>query len=232
MTPRLTPWICGLLAAGAAVAFSWFTRLPLPFDGFAVLVAAGLGFLGTLSLVAIAPARWVWSEGERLRMEFQARHGLTGATADNVLEAIERAHQRAIVLRKSASHMREDMAERVVGTADRFDAAARELFYAPDRLRDLRAVLIRSELIEDAATAHASLRQRKQEMTEDSSRQKLSTAIEALEAAFDATDMMVARGLLAEVETASDVAETLLRPRHLKKTKGPTGLIERDGVCS
>ncbi len=215
MTPHLTLWVCALLAACGAIAFAWFMRLPLPFDGFAVLAAAGLAFLGTLTLVAIAPERWVWRDSERLRREFQARHGVSGAAADNVLETIERTHKRATVLRKSASHMRNDMAERILTTADRFDAAARELFYAPDRLRDLRAVLIRSELIEDAATAHAALRQRRQNETEDVSRQKLSAAIEALEAAFDATDLMVARGLLAEVETASEVAETLLRPRHL-----------------
>ena len=208
----LAPWICGLLAASAAVAFAWFFRLPLPFDGFAVLVAAGLAFLATLSLLATVPASWIWTETERLRMAFQARHGLTGDTAENVLESIERAHNRAIVLRKSAGSMRDDMAERVLSTADRFDAAARELFYTPDRLRDLRAVLIRSKLIEDAAIAHAALRRRKQLETEEASRQKLTSAIAALEEAFDATDLMAARGLFAEVESSSDVAETLLRP--------------------
>lgn len=226
MTPGLTLWLCAGMSALFAVAFAWFVRLPLPFDGFAVLAAACLACLGTLSLVAIAPARWIWSEAEQLRMAFQARHGLTGTTAENVLDAIERAHLRAAVLREKAGHMRSDMAERVTATADRFDAAARELFYAPDRLRDLRAVLIRSELIEDAARAHASLRQRKQAQTEDASRQKLLGAIEALDAAFDATDLMAARGLLAEVETASDVAETLLRPRRLNKTTGPRALTE------
>ncbi|CUH79110.1 hypothetical protein TRM7557_02196 [Tritonibacter multivorans] len=222
MKPRLTLWICGLLAASAAAAFAWFMRLPLPFEGFAIVAAGGLAFVATLSLVAFAPSSWVWSEAERLRMAFQARHGLTGDTAENVLEAIERAHGRAKVLRKSAGKMRKDMAERVLGTADRFDAAARELFYTPDRLRDLRAVLIRSKLIEDAALAHATLRQRKQAETEDTSRQKLATAIDALEAAFDATDLMAARGLLAEVETSSGVAETLLRPHNFKKTTGPS----------
>lgn len=222
MMPRLTLFFCGLLATCAAVTFAWLVRLPLPFDGFAVLAAAGLAFLGTLSLLAIAPANWIWTEAERLRMEFQARHGLTGATAENVLEAVERAHQRAIVLRKSAKHMRDDMAERVLSTADRFDAAARELFYTPDRLRDLRAVLIRSKLIEDAAIAHASLRRRKHAETEEASRQKLFSALAALEEAFEETDLMAARGLFAEVETSSDVAETLLRPRHLNNTTGPT----------
>lgn len=226
MKPGVTLWLCAVVSTTCSVAFAWFVRLPLPFDGFAILAAAVLAFLSTLSLAAVVPAGWIWSEAERLKMAFQARHGVTGPKATNVLDAIERAHQRAGVLRRKADQMRGDMAERVMATADRFDAAARELFYAPDRLRDLRAVLIRSELIEDAARAHASLRQRKQVETEDASREKLLSAIEALDAAFDATDLMVARGLLAEVETASEVAETVLRPRRLKKTSGHKALTE------
>ena len=82
-----------------------------------------------------------------------------------------------------------------------------------ERHRALRAVLIRSELIEDAATAHAKLLKRGATLTEEASRAKLFTAVDALSAAFDETDLLAARGLLEEVETASDVAETLLKPR-------------------
>gem|GEM_PF-4978572 len=81
-----------------------------------------------------------------------------------------------------------------------------------------RAVLIRSELIEDAARAHAALRKRDQNETEQVSREKLLTALSALDAAFDQSDLQVARGLLHEVEAASDVAETLLKPRRTLQT--------------
>jgi len=74
-------------------------------------------------------------------------------------------------------------------------------------------VVVRSELIEDAARAHATLRGRNQAATEDLSRQKLQAAIAALDAAFDQTELMAAKGLLQEVEVASDVAEQVLTPR-------------------
>ena len=213
MSPRLTLWGSGLLAAMFGVAFAWFLRLPLPFDGFAVLVAAGLACWTTLSLVAWMPTQWVWTEGEQLRHAFQERHNVTDYSASSALEAITTAHARATNLRAAAKTMRDDVAERVLAVADRLDVAAREIFYAPQRQRDLRAVLIRSELIEDAATAHAKLRQRSQTEIEDTSRKKLIAAVDALDAAFDQTDLLAAQGLLAEVEAASEVAETVLKPR-------------------
>lgn len=218
MSPRLSPWIAGLAAAALSAAYAWITRLPLPFDGFAAVVAAGLAFLGTVTLVTWMPARWVWTEGEQLRHAFQARHGVSDYAAGSALEAITSAHTRANTLRQAATAMREDVAEQVHAIADRLDTAAREIFYTPERQRDLRAVLIRSELIEDAATAHAKLREREHSGTEDVSRQKLVAAVDALQAAFDQTDLLAARGLLAEVEAASEVAETLLKPRRRMTT--------------
>ncbi|MEO0484507.1 MAG: hypothetical protein AAF092_01200 [Pseudomonadota bacterium] len=213
MTPRASLWIAGGLGAAVSVAFANVVRLPLPFEGFAAAAAAGLAFATTLAIAAWMPERWLWTEAERLRRAFQDRHGLSGDGAENALEAITRAHGRARALRQAATPMREDVADRVTAVADRLDTAAREIFYTPERRRDLRAVLIRSELIEDAATAHAKLRGRDQAATEDASRAKLLSAVDALEAAFDETDLLAARGLLAEVEVASDVAESVLRPR-------------------
>lgn len=213
MSARVSHWIAGLAAAVFCAAFAFLVRLPLPFEGFAALAAAGLAFLATLTLVAWMPTRWVWTEGERLRHAFQARHGVSDYAAGSALEAITSTHARANALRDSAKAMRDDVAERVQAVADRLDSAAREIFYAPARQRDLRAVLIRSELIEDAAAAHAKLRARAHSETEDASRRKLIAAVDALEAAFDQTDLLAARGLLAEVEAASEVAETVLKPR-------------------
>jgi len=213
MSPTKTLWVAGLFAAVLSVGFTWAFRMPLPFQGFAAFAAAGLAFLGTLTLVAWMPRGWVWSDAEQLRHAFQARHGGTDYAIDSALEAITTAHARARALRQSATTMRDDVAEKVSSVADRMDAAAREIFYAPDRHRDLRAILIRSELIEDAAKAHAALRRRNQETTEDASRQKLLSAVDSLAAAFDQTELLVARGLLAEVEAASEVAETVLKPR-------------------
>ncbi|MEL6792806.1 MAG: hypothetical protein AAFP78_05085 [Pseudomonadota bacterium] len=213
MTPRAPLWITGLAAAVASAGFAWFMRLPLPFDGFAIVAAAGLAFLATLTLLALAPPAWIWSHGERLRHAFQARHDVPEEIAANALASITTAHDRARALRRHSGAMREDVAARVAAAADRMDAAAREIFYVPERQRELSAVLIRSELIEDAAAAHATLRSRDQAESEERSRAKLIGALDALDAAFDEGDARAARKLLAEVETASEVAETLLAPR-------------------
>lgn len=213
MSPNAMLWGAGIAAAVLSASFTWSMRMPLPFPGFAAVAAAGLACLGTLTVVAWMPRRWVWTDAEQLRHAFQARHGGTDYAIDSALEAITTAHMRANALRRSATAMRDDVAKQVAAVADRMDAAAREIFYAPDRHRDLRAILIRSELIEDAAAAHAALRSRKQDATEDASRQKLLGAVNSLKAALDETDLLAARGLLAEVEAASDVAEAVLKPR-------------------
>lgn len=214
MRPGLTPWVAAGLAAFLAAAFCWLVRLPLPFDGFAAVAATGLAFLGTLTLMSLMPRRWVWTDAEQLRHAYQARHGVSDYAADSALGAITAAHLRAETLRRAAQKMRADVADQIGVVADRLDAAAREIFYDPGRHRDLRAVLVRSELIEDAAKAHAALRARQQADTEDQSRDRLLVAVDALNAAFDQTDLLAARGLLAEVDVASSVAETVLKPRH------------------
>jgi len=218
MSRHLSLWCAGGLACLASVAFAWFVRLPLPFDGFAVAVAAVLAGCGTLTLVAWMPANWVWTDTEILRHAFRRQHGISDDTAANALDTITTVHQRAQTLRKAAKTMRADVAEQVGEGADRLDTAAREIFYEPSRHRDLRKVLIRSELIEDAARAHSELRKRNQDTTEQESRKNLLAALAAMDAAFDQTDLHVARGLLHEVKAASDVAEMLLNPRKATHT--------------
>ncbi|MEM6276531.1 MAG: hypothetical protein AAF714_06235 [Pseudomonadota bacterium] len=213
MTPGTSLAIAAALAAILSAAFALLVRLPLPFDGFAVLAAALLAGLGTLALATLIPARWVWTDAERIRLAFQARHSLSDVAAGSALVAITSAHDRARSLRATAKAMREDVARNVTAVADRLDAAAREIFYEPSGQRSLRGVLVRAELIEDAAKAHAVLRQKADAAVEEASRQKLLTAVSALNAAFEETDLMVAKGLLREVEVASDVAERLLTPR-------------------
>ncbi len=213
MSVTHTPWIVALLTAASSAGFAWLVRLPLPFEGFAIIVAGTLAALGTLTLIAWLPPSLVWTDAERLRLAFAARHDLSDGMAGAALAAIVGAHARAARLRQSASVMRDDMASALHDTADRLDAAAREIFYVPARQRALRTVLVRSELIEEAAQAHAALRKRGQTETEDLSRDKLLAAVGALDAAFDQTDLMAARGLLQDVTVASDVAERLLTPR-------------------
>ncbi|MEM1373127.1 MAG: hypothetical protein AAGF78_01960 [Pseudomonadota bacterium] len=226
MTPGRSIFFAGAVAAILSVAFALLVRLPLPFDGFAILAAAGLAGLGTLAAASLMPARWVWTDAERIRLAFQARHGLSDVAAGSALVAITSAHDRARALRAAATGMREDVAPKVTAVADRLDAAAREIFYEPSGQRSLRGVLVRAELIEDAATAHVALRQKADAAVEEASRQKLLKAVTALDAAFEETDLMAAKGLLREVEVASDVAERLLTPRQALSGQGTSSYGE------
>ena len=99
MSPRLSHWCAALIAAVLCAGLAWRVRMPLPFDGFAALAAAGLAFLGTLSLVAWMPRHWVWSDAEQLRLAFRAQHCVSEYAADSALSAIVTTHARASALR-------------------------------------------------------------------------------------------------------------------------------------
>ncbi|MEM9968036.1 MAG: hypothetical protein AAF755_08055 [Pseudomonadota bacterium] len=213
MSTGWSHWCAAVIGMAVGVGFALTVRLPLPFSGFSAVVAGGFAGLATLTCIAWMPPRWIWSDTELLRHAFKARHGLSDTAAKLALHTITTAHARAHQLRQASSVMREDIAKMVSLIAERLDASAREIFYEPERHRALRAVLIRSELIEDAARAHAALRRRGHQETEDVSRKKLVAAMEALQAAFDETDLLAARGLLRDVAVASNVAENLLAPR-------------------
>lgn len=214
MTHRTAPWLAAIPAVALAVAFALLVRLPLPFPGFAAVTAGGGAFVLTLAFGLALPARFLWSDAERLAHAFGQRHAISDAGARVALDTITRAHDRAALLRQASPKFAEPLQARSLAMADRLDAAAREIFYDPEALAVHRKTLVRSELIEDAVTAHATLRGRGEteansaQMAE--SRAKLGAALDALETAFDAAEAQVADTLLAQVDVASATAETLL----------------------
>lgn len=210
MKPQRAPFVLGLVAALLSTAFVFSVRLPLPFEGFAVLAAAGLAALGTLALSAWAPVRWLWSDTDLIVADFRARHDLSDLGAQNALRAITKAHDQAAMLRAAAAPMQAEMQAQVTEAANRLDGAAKALFYDPARLRSLQPVLSRAELIVEAAQSHHALRKVPDSPQQVPSREALRTAIEALNAAFDASEDRTAQGLLEKVETASGIAEALL----------------------
>ena len=215
MIHQKAPWLVAIAAAVIAAGFALLVRLPLPFDGFAIVAAAGLALLLTLAFGLALPARLLWSDAERLAHAFSQRHGLSDASAKVALDAITRAHGRAALLRGASARFAEPLQARARELADRLDGAAREIFYDPDTLSVHRKTLVRSELIEDAVEAHATLRGRAEtdanraQMAE--SRAKLTAALDALDEAFDASEARVADKLLAQVDVASATAEALWR---------------------
>lgn len=217
MTPSLWPWLVAVLAGAAAAGFAFLVRLPLPFDGFAAVVAACLGLGLTLSVGMLAPSRWIWTDAERLRHAFAIRHGLSDARSTHVLSAITTAHGRASALRRAAVHFKPPLDQNTRQVADRIDEIARELFYAPDALSVYRESLIRTELVEEAVTTHAKMRQRGKDDTNATqiaeSRIKVDTALKALDAAFGRNEGQLANQLLHKVDVSSATAEMLLQRR-------------------
>lgn len=207
--------LAGLLAVVAAVTFVALAPLPLVFPGSSLVLAALLAGMATVSFAAWMPEHWLWSEDERLAHAFKSHHALTAQSAETALSAISEAHRRAENLRSAAQGFHPDLKPAVLSAADRLDASAREIFYDPSRLRALRAIVNRSELIEDATRAHKALRARSkgQGATLTQSRETLLSALGALEEAFATSDLRVGKGHFDQVKIASSVAETLLRPR-------------------
>lgn len=214
MTPAQSPWVVALVVGLATLAFVALVRLPLPFPGFTAVAAACLALFGTLALGAWLPARLLWTDTERLTAAFKARHDIMDARAESALHAIAGAHSRAAVLREGAAEVAPELADRAAAMADRLDMAAREIFYDPGRLPALRAIITRSELISDAMETHRKLRARMGDSHQTTqSREKLIGALDALDQAFEASDVATAERLLAEVDAASTTAESLLAPR-------------------
>ncbi|MEL6517690.1 MAG: hypothetical protein AAFQ39_08235 [Pseudomonadota bacterium] len=224
MSPARSPYILAGLAVITAVAFALTVRLPLPFDGFAAVAAAGLAGLLTFTFGLFLPPHWLWTDAERLVHAFRARHEISDARAATALDAITTAHRRAAALREASADFTDALREQALKGADALDAAAREIFYDPNALSVHRANLIRAELIEDSVTAHAALKKRNQGVVDDQiaqSRDKVAAALTSLEGAFDAAEERAANILLTQVDVASSTAETLLARRHTRPTPQP-----------
>ena len=134
MSPGLSPWVMAALAVLVSVAFALFARLPLPFEGFAALTAAGLALLLTVSLGLFLPIRWLWTDAERLQHAFRARHDISDARAASTLEAISTAHHRATAMRRASTRFADPLRDKAETAADLLDGAAREIFYDPGLL--------------------------------------------------------------------------------------------------
>lgn len=217
MTQARTPWIVAIPVVVLAVAFALLVRLPLPFEGFAAAVAAALAALFTFSLTLFLPAKWVWSDEERLVHAFRQRHKVSDDRAESALDAIRTAHRRAAKMRAVSRDFTESLRDRTDATADLLDAAALEVFYDPSSLPAHRANLIRSKLIEEAVDAHAELKRRGKtgtiETQLEQSRGRVAAALDSLDYAFQETEKRLANRLLTDVDVASSTAETLLAPR-------------------
>lgn len=214
--PSRRPWRPLLLMLGAVLAaglaFLTFVRLPLFFPGFHVAAAAGLGLMLSLGALLMLPARWLHSEASLLRHAFDQMHGAQSGRFATALDTVIETHDRARRVRRVAPGTQDDIAALLTRTADRLDAIARSLFYAPQELSRVQTVLSRSDLVVEAIETHATLRARARDGKDvNLSRAHLRSSIESLHSALDSVEARAVTALLEKVEVASSTAETLLR---------------------
>ncbi|MBY6161781.1 hypothetical protein KUV73_12910 [Mameliella alba] len=197
----------------AGLAYLAFVRLPMPFPGAHVAVAVVLGLALSLGGLMLLPARALHSEAALLAHAFDALHGTQAGRHATALATVIDTHDRARRIRRIVPGTQQDIAELLTRTADRFDALARSLFYAPRELPKVQAVLARSDLVVEAIETHGALRARAGGEGKDveASRAHLRSSIESLHAALDGLEARAITSLLEKVEVASSTAETLLR---------------------
>ena len=226
MNPTFAPWLAAALGVALATVAASTLRFPLPFPGFTAIASGLCATLASLAVLWAMPARWLYGEDELIAHAFRERHGVSELGADNALRALQRTHAHAVSLRKLAQGFKPDLQEKAGDVAARLDAAARRIFYEPRALRDLQSVLARSTLIEDLVRDHATLRTRIEsagmgDTVAHAARERVSTALDALDGALRSVDVDTANRILTSIEIKSEVAETLLAPQtHAYEQKG------------
>jgi len=85
VNPRAAPWLVAALAAIAGAVFALGVRLPLPFEGFAVLAAASLAFFGTLAVCLFLPPRWLGTAAKGLDHDRHARPAAWSGPAERTV---------------------------------------------------------------------------------------------------------------------------------------------------
>lgn len=212
-TPVLPMLTALALVLVAGLAYLTFLRLPIWFPYSQAVVAVVLGFVLSLGLLMMMPAHWLHSEAALLRHAFDQLHGAQSGRYATALATVIETHERARRIRKIAPGTQDDIKALLLKTADRFDALAKSLFYAPQELPRVQTVLSRSELVVEAIETHGALRARAGGDGKDveASREHLRTSIQSLHDALDTLEARAITSLLEKVEVASSTAETLLR---------------------
>ena len=198
----------------AGLAYLTFVRLPIWFPYSQVVVAFVLGLLLSLGLLTLLPANKLHSDATLLRHGFDQLHGAHSGGYATALATVIETHERARRVRAIAPGTQDEIKTLLMETADRFDALAKSLFYAPQELPRVQTVLSRSELVVEAIEGHGALRARAGDGNDqdvEASRAHLRSSIQSLHSALDSVEARAITSLLEQVEVASSTAETLLR---------------------
>lgn len=205
--------LCMLAAVILASLALHTLRFPIFFTHSTALIGASATFLLTLSLSMMLPDRLLYSDAQQLAYHFQQRHGLSDGRAETVLQAIQSAHAKATALRAHSQSVHPELQADLRSAADRLDAIAGQLLEAPTELRQVQALIVRSDLLVDAAASHANLRRRAKGDVILKSREKVQDGLAAFQDSFDAMEDGAAERLMHRVSVSTDTAELLLGSR-------------------
>lgn len=209
-----------MLVAGVGVALVYGFLVPLPhFFAYSDAVILGaLAFGVTWGASLMLPELMLYTATERLRHAFMARHGVSEDRTDTALDMIARAQHQATRLVRADNGFVPELAAQVDHTADSLNAIARLVFQDPGEVRRNLPLVNRADLLVEAVENHSRLRatQKASEAQLTSARTSVSTALEAFAGAMSAADERRIEAQITEIDTASDVADSLF-----KSMKGP-----------
>lgn len=215
----LWPVIMGAISIAAGYTFLRFIPLPniAPFSD--ALIGAGLAFGLYTGLSLMLPDRVLFSTYERMKLAFQALHGLPDQATENALRLSAEAQNHANALDASAPVLKKEVAKRVELSADRLSDIARIIFANPREGRTYMTLVKRAGLITDAVTKHASLmRSRNADDKEKAvARSSVIAALDAFSGAYEGLTQKKIAAQLSEIETSGQVAEQLFA-----RMKGPS----------
>lgn len=203
-----------LLSAVALISLALATlRFPIFFTQSTAVIGGGFTFVLALSFLLMLPDRFLYSDAQLLAYHFQQRHGLSDGRAETVLDAIQSAHAKATALRGYSQNVHSTLKADLNHAADRLDAITGQLLEAPADLRQVQALVVRSDLLVEAAATHADLRQKASEGMIAESREKVQAGLAAFQHSFDEMEDGAAQRLMHRVSVSTDTAELLLGRR-------------------
>jgi hypothetical protein len=210
----------GMFVIGTAAILAYGFLVPLP-RYFAYSDAVFLGALAvglTWGLSLMLPERMLFTTTERLRHAFMARHGVSEDRTDTALDIIARAQQQAKRLIRADNGFVPELAVQVDHTSDSLNAIARLVFHDPSEVRRHLPLVNRADLLVEAVENHSRLRatQKASDAQLASARTSVSAALDAFAGAMSAADERRIEAQITEIDTASDVADSLF-----KSMKGP-----------
>ncbi len=208
--PILPLAICCFAAIGITAAFLEFLPIPVFFINSTAVIGAVCAFVFAIGFTMMLPDRLLYSDAQLIKFHFGSRHGISDDRANAALSMIQRAHSKASMLRRAGKSVQADLRADLAKAADQLDGIAGQLMDDPQAIRHVQPLVIRSDLLVEAATAHAELRKAASETVVNESRQKIRAGLAAFQEGIDTLEASAAAQLMHRIEASTSTAELLL----------------------